>query len=328
MSLLSSASLELLIANAILSDLSLIRISGSKSSNLVPLEGEETIHALETATRSLGNEEPSPETTEEGDNGEEPEGSCGTKATLATGKEHVGDSARVSVLVDEMEAHDHGGGDGTDAEGVDFSVEKVLHGVPAHCPTETTEVNHDDCGGGCLLLARGELFTLLELGNGGKESGDVSHGDGLKTNSDTEGALATNDIDQEESADNGGNELDDTKDGSCKQLLVLTLCTEECEELGCVDGDRLSAGPLGEELRGETEVDSVEVVGHQEHFLENTSPSLTESGFLLLCKLHLNLGNLLDDMLMVDWKPTDAGEVGGSLIILADLRMLVLKHET
>ena len=296
-----------------------IRIILSKASNLVPLKREQAIHTLETSTRRLRDEEPSPDTTQDGDNSEQPEGSCGSESTLGSREEHVGHGAGVAVLVDEVETHDHRRGHGTDAQRIDLSVEKILHTVPAHGPSKPRNVDHDDGGRASLFLGLGEDFSLLEFGDGGEVCGDEAHGYGLESDADAEGAFATNDVDEEQGTDDGGDELNDTEDGGCEELLVLAFCAEESEELGGVDGDALGAGPLGEELGEEAEVDAVEVVGHEEHFLEDADPALAQSGFLLLVELLLDVGDLLDDVVVINGEVANTGEVGGCFVVFAAL---------
>lgn len=75
-----------------------VGIPVSVETNAVPWKIEETIHALQCATRGLGHGEPHPDATDEGDGGEAPEGALGRDAAIVNGEQHVGDSAGVSVL--------------------------------------------------------------------------------------------------------------------------------------------------------------------------------------------------------------------------------------
>lgn len=236
-------------------------------------------------------------------------------------QQHVRHSPTVTILVNEMEAHHHTARNSTDAQRVDLGVQKVLHRVPAHGPAETGNVDHHDGGGAGGLLAAGEDAGLAfaQGRDGGQVGSDEAHGDGLKGDADAERAFATDDVDQEERADDGRDELDDSEDGGCEEFLVLSLGAEQGEEFGGVDGDALCTRPLRQQLREKTEVDSVEVVGHQEHLLEDTEPALAKRGFLLFVKLLLDLGDLLDDVLAVDGQVADPCEVLGCFVVLADL---------
>lgn len=101
---------------------------------------EQVIDVFETDTRCFGDCEPCPDATDDGDGCEEPEGAGGGETAFGGLEEHEGHRAGVAVLVDEVEAHDQGTGDGSDTERVNLSVQQVLHRVPAHGPAETTDV--------------------------------------------------------------------------------------------------------------------------------------------------------------------------------------------
>jgi hypothetical protein len=109
---------------------------GTEATNLVPGKLEQLVDTLEGSASGLGDGEPSPDTTDDGDGGEEPEGTGRAKTALLVVEEHKRDSARVTVLVDEVEAHDQRRGHGSDTERVELSVEEVLHRVPTHSPSE------------------------------------------------------------------------------------------------------------------------------------------------------------------------------------------------
>ena len=97
----------------------------------------------------------------------------------------------------------------------------------------------------CCWL-RGERFALGELRDGGQESSNVSHADGLEDDADAnaEGTLAADDIDQEESTEDGRNELDHSEDCCGKKFLILTLGAEKCKEIRPVNCNTLRARPL------------------------------------------------------------------------------------
>ena len=68
----------------------------------------------------------------------------------------------------------------------------------------------------------------------------------------------------------------------------------------------------------ESEVDAVEVVRHQEHFLQDSKPTLAEGSFLFFLQLLLDFGDLFDDMMVVDGEASDSCEVGGCFVVLAN----------
>ena len=176
--------------------LQLIRLLAAMSTNLIPLEREQSIHTLQTPARGLRNKEPGPHTTDARDDGKQPEGACGTQAVLARRQQHVGHGAAVAVLIDKVETHDHARGDGADAQGVDLGVEQVLHAIPAHGPAETRQIDHDDGACAGMFLRFGEFFAFLELGHGGQEGCNVAHGQRLQTDAYTQRAFATDYIDE------------------------------------------------------------------------------------------------------------------------------------
>src|SRR5690242_5421190 len=111
LSLLLALALDLNTSSVALLDIALLLITRlvkllnvlvTVETNLVPGKLEELIHALEAATASLRNGEPHPDTTNEGDGGEAPEGSLGGDTALGNGEKHVGHSAGVTVLVGEV----------------------------------------------------------------------------------------------------------------------------------------------------------------------------------------------------------------------------------
>lgn len=68
--------------------------------DLVPRQREQGVHALEAAAAGLGDEEPGPAASEDGDDGEEPERAVGRHAAGRRGQEHARDRARIAILVD------------------------------------------------------------------------------------------------------------------------------------------------------------------------------------------------------------------------------------
>ena len=137
-----------------------------------------------------------------------------------------------------METHDHTTTDRSDPHRVDLGVEEILHAIPTHGPSETRDVNHDDGGGASLLLRTAVCFPLDEGGDSGEECSDVHHRQGLEGYPDPEGAFAADHVDDEESADDGGDEFYDAENGGGEEFLVLSFGVEEGEEFGGVDCDR------------------------------------------------------------------------------------------
>lgn len=229
---------------------SLVGILVTVETDLVPGKLEQVIHALEAATAGLGDGEPDPDTADKGDGGEAPEGSLGGDTAVGDGEKHVGNGARVAVLVGKVKSHGPRGGEGTDAQREQLSGEKVLHGVPAESPTETRDVDHGDGTTASTLAGSGESEAInnAEFGNLGEESSDVDHGNGLESDTGEKSTLTTDDVDEEQGTDQGGAELDDTKHSGDEKRLLATCDTKKLEQVGGVEGDGTGTGPLGEEL--------------------------------------------------------------------------------
>ncbi|KAH0356953.1 hypothetical protein KCU81_g240, partial [Aureobasidium melanogenum] len=213
---------------------------GTVATNLVPGKLEQLVDTLEGSARSLGDGEPSPDTTDDSDGSEEPEGTGRAETAFAVVEEHKRDSAR----------------------------------------------------SGLLALRKLEVF-VFNVRNSGKEGSDVSHRDGLAGNTDAERTLATDPVDQEESAGNGSDELDNTENGSGEQLLVLTLGAKESEKVGSqIFGDD-NIIPLQKltDLASEANVNT-----------------LAHSSFLLLVKLVLDFSNFALHNLVINWESTDTSQ--------------------
>lgn len=54
-----------------------------------------------------------------------------------------------------------------------------------------------------------------------EEDGHVEHGDELECDAAGEGALAADPVDENEGAEKGGDELDESEDGGGEELLLL-----------------------------------------------------------------------------------------------------------
>ena len=181
-------------------------------------------------------------------------------------------------------------------------------------------IQHDDGTSRSCLLALAELETFFfDVGDGREESCDVCHTDGLTSDTNAQTSLSSDPVDQEEGAGDSSDELDDSENGSCKQFLILTLSTKQSEEVRGIDGDGLCARPLGKKLRAETDVESVCVVGHEEHLLDVSHEALAHGSLLFLGQLVFNIGDFLLNDFVVLWQSTDASEVGNSMFTLAVL---------
>ena len=70
-----------------------------------------------------------------------------------------------------------------------------------------------------MLLGRCESGLFVDGGDDREEGGDVAHADCLEGDADAEGAFPADDVDEEEAARGGGDELDDAKDGGGEEFL-------------------------------------------------------------------------------------------------------------
>lgn len=290
------------------------------------------IHALEAASAGLGNREPHPHAADKGNGREAPEGSLGGDAAVRGGEEHVGHGAGVAVLVGKVQSHGPRGGEGSDAEREQLSSEEVLHGVPAESPTEAGDVDHGDGAAAGTLVGSGKdkVIDDTELRDASEEGGDVDHGDSLESDTSEESALSADDINEEESADDGGNKLDDTKDGSDEKRLLATSDTENLEQIRSVEGDGTSTGPLRQELNHGGEVEAVEVAGNKEHLLDLSKPANTLASLKLVVKSRLDRADLRDDILAIrrlSAKTTqNVGGLVGLTLLNQETRRLVLEE--
>jgi hypothetical protein len=88
-----------------------------------------------------------------------------------------------------------------------------------------------------MSCSRGLNFTLRNRGNCCQIDGNVEQGDELDDDAKRQGALSADEVDEEEGTDDCRDELYDTENGGCEELLCLSSGPEESKELGCVDRD-------------------------------------------------------------------------------------------
>lgn len=198
--------------------------------NLVPGEVEELINALEAAASRLGNAQPDPDTSTNTNNTEEVEGTVRCQTIVL--EKHVGESLVDCKLAKEMHSHRNRRADSSNSEREQLRGEQVLAAVPSKSPTSTREVDHGNGGFGSLVLGGTGLETLVVGdGNNVEENADVEQSDGLQDDSRDERSLAAGHIDEEERADDGSNKLDDTKDHSREERLLLASDANELKQV-------------------------------------------------------------------------------------------------
>jgi hypothetical protein len=218
-----------------------------------------------------------------------------------------------------VKSHGPRGGESSDTEREEFGGEEVLHGVPAESPTETRDVDHSDSTARSTLVSGGKLEVLnnTKLGNLGEESSDVDHSNGLQRNTDEKSALSADDIDEEESANDSGDELDDTEDSGDEKTLLLTNDTHDLEQIGGIEGDGTSAGPLREELDHGRHVKTVKVGGDKKELLDLSEEANTLGSLKLVVKSGLDLGNLAEDVVALGGLLTKTAENTSCFVGLA-----------
>lgn len=150
-----------------------------------------------------------------------------------------------------------------------------------------------------------------------EEDGDVEHGNRLQGNTNDERALATERVDQEQSADDGGDELDHTKDSSGKEGSLLADDTDDLEQVRSVDGDGRAARPAGHELGEVGEEQTVRVALDAEDLAAHALPAHAGGGFLLFLEGVLDAGELLDDVGVGGGHAAELGEVLERLVTLS-----------
>ncbi len=91
------------------------------STNLVPGQREQAVGTFEGSSCQFRYEEPHPDQTDQAD--------CGTKGKESVAlqrKKHVWNSLRIAKLVEEMQTHDKGATQSTEAERPNVSIDKIL----------------------------------------------------------------------------------------------------------------------------------------------------------------------------------------------------------
>ena len=296
-----------------------IRILVTVQTNAVPGKLEQTVHALEGTSTGLRHGEPDPETTHDGDSSEAPECALGRDTALGNRQEHVGHGTGVAVLVGKVQSHSPGRGQSADAQGEQLGSQKVLHGVPAESPAHAGDVDHGDgaTADTPMLLGKDVVVVHSQLREGCEEAGDVHHGQSLQGDTDEESTLATNDIDEEKSARNSSDKLDDTKDSRDEETFLLPLDADQSEQIGSIQSDGASARPLGEELHHGGEVQTVEVALVENHLLDLAQPADTLGRLELVVQGSLDTSDLTDDVLAVGRLVAELGQHVSGLLRLA-----------
>lgn len=243
-----------------------------------------------------------------------------------------------------MEGHGERATEGTQAERVDFGVDEVLfcrfvsieafthakgtgfdgpthlNRVPSKRPSESRNIDHHNRTHSCVLDGTGRRVSLIaDTSVEDKEDGHVQHSDELACDAGHERAFTTDVVDEEESAEQSRDEFDNTEDGGGEQLLLLTRCAHHGEILSCVDGDRGRAGPLGQELGHDGQLDAVEVRSVGEELADGAEPAGTLGRLTFAVELVVDIDDLALDVPVVLVEVAELGEVGGGFLVLADL---------
>lgn len=229
-----------------------------------------------------------------------------------------------AYLVGKMKSHGPRSSKGTNAKREQLSSQEVLHRVPAKSPAESGDVDHGNSATASSLLVsrKNEVIFNSKLGHGSEEAGDVDHGQGLEGDTGKQGTLAANDVDQEERASNGANELDDTEDGGNEETLRATFDTDESEQVGGIESDGASTRPLRQELDHAGHVETVQVALVEEHFLQLAHKANTLSSLKLVVQSDLDLVDVVDDVFARRVLLAKLGENHGGLLNLALLHQV------
>lgn len=309
----------------------LLGVLVSVQTDLVPRQLKQPIHALERPPGCLGHTEKHPHSTEDGHRRKAPERALGGDAAVLGGQQHVGHRARVAVLVGKVQRHGDGGRQGPDAQREELRREQVLHRVPAERPAEPGDIDHGDgaAADAKLGLRQDKVVDDAHLRDVGQEGGDVDHGDGLQGDTDEEGALAADHVDQEQGAGDGCDELDDPEHTGHEQALVGPGDTEQLEEIGGVEGDGAGAGPLRENLRHERQVDAVQVLRDEKGLLDDAEPASAHGRLEFGLVGLLDGRDLLHNVLVVLREVSHARQIADGVLVFAlfdqEARGLVLQ---
>lgn len=112
-----------------------------------------------------------------------------------------------------MHSHGNTSTNRSQSQWIDLTVDQILDAVPTHRPSETAEVDHHDGACGSTLLRRCLILGVVDVRVDDEENGHVEHGNELERDTSHEGTLAADEVDEEEGAEKGGDEFDDTEDG-------------------------------------------------------------------------------------------------------------------
>lgn len=288
---------------------------GTISSDLVPRQIKDSIERFERTATGFGQEEVDPAETDEGDAGKEVHCSGGGHAN-----EHLGYSLGVTILVDEVEGHGERATNGTKAQREDFGVDEILDRVPTHGPTEATEVDASDgCFGGSFLASRLNIALLSDGVVDGEEDGHVQHGDELQTDTNAQGTLSADEVDQEESTHDGTDEFDQTENTSCEKLLLLSGGSHQGEVLRSIDRDGVCTAPLTKQLRADSQEDTVEVGRNEQKLTDETKLRGTHGRFLLTLKLAVDVNDLHLNTFVILAEATQSAEVVDGFCLLVSL---------
>ena len=120
---------------------------------------------------------------------------------------------------------------------VNLRVDEILQRVPAQGPPEAAEVDHDNGAPGGVLLARRLRDRLVGYaGVDEEEDGHVEHGEELDGDSRGQGALAADEVDEDEGAEDRGEEFHEAEDGGREELFALAACAPGVGVSNCFFG--------------------------------------------------------------------------------------------
>lgn len=185
-------------------------------------------------------------------------------------------------------------------------------------PSEARDVDRGDgAGSGSLLRVAQQPGLERICRHDCEEDGDVEDGTELQANAGVERSSTAEEVDQEERAEIGRAELDDTQNAGREQLLRLSSLAQGCKELGGVDGDGARSGPLAQQLRHDAEHETISVGGDHDKLAE-LAPSRCAHGCLsFTLKLLANVQELVLNERVVFGKLSENAEVLEGLLVSA-----------